>query len=364
MESQVESTSNQLPEQTAGTSTAEHHYTAVYNLLTSAVSGDPEAISQVISFLGSGNPDLRKMMLVSLHECEEERIWRQLLSCLAHQCWSGDVPAGEVTGGEIPSTTTLPPIMIGDAHTQTIAEAFVIDLSQAEQSLKDKLLQDELASEDERIRFACAYLRGLRGDPAMIPLLDEMIESGEPLWQMRAIQALVVIHEEDCGAPLIKALARYDQPKMGRELHQEARRAIFDLGRAGVPALLEALTHPDSHIRWHAARSLGQIGDARGADQLAEGLYDQSQAVRWATANVLAELGTTAIPAVLKVLSQHPLDEPFRQAAYHALHAMVSPQIQSYLQPLLEALRNPAGRIQAPQIAQRMLAHWNNTGAG
>jgi len=360
MDPQVEPTQKSSIRQGTPSSSGGHHYQDIYNLLSRAILDDPEAVSQVINYLGSANPDLRKMVLVTLHECEEEPIWRHLLHCLAYECWSGADAATE----EVPSTATLPPIQIGDAHTQTIAEAFVIDLSQEEQTLKDNLLQGELASEDVRIRYSSAYLRGLRGDAAMIPVLDEMIESGELEWQLRAIQALVVIHDERCGALLIKALAKYRQPDHGRQLHQEARRAIFDLGRTAQPALLKALSHPDSHIRWHAARSLSQVGDASGADQLAEGLYDHSQAVRWATANVLAELGTPAIPAVLRVISQQPLEEPFRQAAYHALHAMISPQIQAYLQPLLEALRNPAGRLQAPQIAQRMLTQWDNSERG
>ena len=130
------------------------------------------------------------------------------------------------------------------------------------------------------------------------------------------------------------------------------------------PALLKALDHPDSHIRWHAARGLGQIGDASGIDVLAEGLHDENQAVRWATASVLARLDATAVPAILKTLTENELNEPFRQAAVHAMSAMPSSQTRAYLAPVLDALRGPAAQIEAPITANRLLGDWKEAQPG
>ena len=44
------------------------------------------------------------------------------------------------------------------------------------------------------------------------------------------------------------------------ELHRQAGRALMNLGEAARGTWLAVLDHPDSHIRWHAARGLGQIG--------------------------------------------------------------------------------------------------------
>ena len=71
--------------------------------------------------------------------------------------------------------------------------------------------------------------------------------------------------------------------------------------------LIEALYHPDSHVRWHAARALGQIGNPRGIDTLVEGLHDDHPAVRWATASVLASLDAQAIPSILRALIRRPM---------------------------------------------------------
>jgi HEAT repeat protein len=124
------------------------------------------------------------------------------------------------------------------------------------------------------------------------------------------------------------------------------------------PTWLEALNHPDNHIRWHGARGLGNIGDAKYADTLAEGLLDENQAVRWATADVLAQLGAKAVPATLTIISQSKLNEQSRQAAYHALHGITSRQIQERIKPLLDALHGPAASIEAPAVAQRLLMEW------
>jgi HEAT repeat protein len=82
--------------------------------------------------------------------------------------------------------------------------------------------------------------------------------------------------------------------------------------------------------------------------------------VRWATANVLAGLDSLAIPAILNVLTTHRLNESFRQAAYHALHAMPAAKTQAYLQPLLKALDSQAYTAEVPAIAQRLLRGWRN----
>jgi len=66
------------------------------------------------------------------------------------------------------------------------------------------------------------------------------------------------------------------------------------------------------------------------------------------------------VPAILKVLTQRAINEPLRQAAYHALHAMPSSQTRAYLEPLLEALHSPAAPVQAPSVAQRFLREWKN----
>jgi HEAT repeat protein len=156
-----------------------------------------------------------------------------------------------------------------------------------------------------------------------------------------------------CAPPLLKLLVEGEP-----ELHRQAGRSLMNLGEAARGTWLSVLDHPDSHIRWHAARGLGQIGALQSAPILAEGLRDEEFVVRWASADVLAQLGEAAVPATLAMLTHHELEGQFRQAVIHALHGVRSQRIQERLKPLLDALRGPNAGVEAPMLAQRLLAEW------
>lgn len=349
------------------------------HLIQQASSGDPDSIQKVLQYLNAANSDLRHMMQAALHATYEVDLWRQLLYCIAHECWPILASAdhlGEPSPARpqpAPSTTKLP---ADSSAMQSLIEVYAVDLdpdSQDEQEVKLTVLLPSLDSADTLQRWAAAYILGLRGNLRAIPVLDEILDptfAGDiPIppeqhqrWQRRAIHALATLNDITCGPPLIKALANPNH-----DVHISASQAINELGRNAVPALLNALHHPDSHVRWHAARALGQIGDLRALDILAEGLFDENMEVRWATARVLANLDVPAIPAILQVLCMHELTEPLRQSSYHALNSMPGsrqPEIRAYLEPLLDVLRRQNAismiSIEAPVIAQRLLSEWKN----
>lgn len=327
--------------------------------LRSAAQGDLNAAVSVMSYLTSSIRDLRTLMQAALHETGDEQIWRCLLTWLALGAW-----------GDWTKTETSPPQPlkwqepVQGAGAQAIIEAFTTDPIEAEGALKQRVLQAGLAS-DGAIQRAAGCLLGLRGDESALPILEKIIADATqvPLkrrgpagdWSILAVEALAAINDPRCGPPLLCALAEGHG-----ELHRAASRALRDLGDTTTDTLIGALNHPDSHVRWHAARALGQIGNPRGIETLVEGLHDEHPAVRWATASVLASLDAQAIPAILRALIRRPMTEPFRQAVYHALHAMPSHHTRLYLQPLLEALQGPASSFQGPAIAQKMLAEWKN----
>jgi HEAT repeat protein len=342
-------------------------------LIEQATNGDSEAIHSVLHYLNAANPDLRGMMQTTLHTVTEERLWQQLLVCIAHECWLVEV----TQAGESPAAggCRQPPPTAGRAQ-QSMIEVFVVDTSQepeSEEGIKLAVLLPALKSPDRLERWAAAYLLGLRGDLRAAPVLDEMLSVNCPPdkqlslercvgWQLKAIQALAVMNDVACGAPLIKGL---DSPQ--RAVHHAASLALSELGRNAEPALMTALQHPHPHVRWHAARALGQIGDLRAVDTLAEGLDDDNQEVRWITARVLGALDVPAIPAILKRLAAKEISEPLRQSAFHALNSMYGlrqPEIHEYLMPLLDVLNRRTAisttAVQAPMIARQLLNDWKN----
>ena len=150
----------------------------------------------------------------------------------------------------------------------------------------------------------------------MIPFLEEILDTAVKSWKVRAVRALGAIRDERSAMPLIKALAMDRGP-----VHSEAKRSLKELGPLADKAWVEALNHPDSHIRWHAPRGLGDPSNSRSMALLAEGLLDGNREVRWASADALARIGPPAVPATLAVISQKTLTTPVRQAAYHACTA-------------------------------------------
>jgi len=381
------------------TSTRKIRYRAETELLNQAVAGDPQATQRILQYLSSPNPNLHHIMLATLHESRDPLTWQRLLACLAMRCWIDALPEPPsqpssepiskveiiIERADVPASEpkTASEFKWQENLEMSIVEAFIIDEEPEEGHLKNSILhtaaQDEPGTDDtkKRLRFAAAYLLGLRGDLSALPILEEMIdglshlkpagtrcqapqlaaiEEGR-LWGMRAVQALEALHDKSCAPPLVQALTAGHQVGY-RALHLEARRALSDLGPLAEDAWLEVLHHPNSHIRWHAARGLGQIGNPHALDILARGLYDENQEVRWATARVLAQLDTTAVPAILSVLCQHPLTQPFREAAYHSLNSMPSASTRSYLKPLLDVLQSSTTSSEAPAVAQRLLAEW------
>jgi HEAT repeat protein len=348
------------------------------HLIDQATAGELEAIQNLLRRLNSANPDLRHMMQAALHAAHNTGLWRRLLFCVGHDCWPATNQKGELVK---PVAARLSPApaenqAAGPRVIQSITEVFVLEAAQAaegELEVKQAVLLPALEDADPLTRWAAAYLLGLRGNLRAAPVLDEILSSTcretdclnvEQCihWQLRAIQALAGLNDVVCGPPLIKGLASPE-----RTVHHAAGAAINELGRLAEPALLNALHHPDAHVRWHAARALGQIGDPRAVDILAEGLYDDRQDVRWTAARVLAYLDAPAIPSILKVLCAQPVSEPLRQSAYHALNSMAclhTAEISVYMEPLLDALRRQSAistiAVEAPVIAQRMLAEWKN----
>lgn len=312
------------------------------DLLRQALDGDIHAANKTLKYLSSTNPHLCKIMQNAIHDLKTAQIWPKLLDCLALHRWNDQLDCERRSDPAASSRID-----------QAIIEVFLEDRNGWETPYKEEILKQALTDPIPRIRYAAAYLLGLRGDLSAVEGLSEAIISPSMIWKQRAVKALASLKAEQCGPPLVRLLIE-DRG----ELHREASRALHSLGTLARPAWESVLDHPDSHVRWHAARGLGEMGNSGLALTLAEGLRDEDYVVRWATADVLAKLGEAGIPATLAMLSRYPLNEQFRRAAYHALHGVSSTSAQKRLKPLLQAMRGPAAGIEAASIAQQLLMKW------
>ena len=320
-------------------------YPVEAKLLKHALNGDAKAVNRILYYLSSPNPILCQIMQKAIHDLKDSRIWYQLLCYLALRQWNEQINLDQCFG-----------LDASERIDQAIIEVFTQDEREWEKHEKEIALMAGLNESDSLTQQTGAFLLALRGDPQVIPVLADTIKNGTREWRLRAIKALAALNDPRCARPLLTALIMNQD-----ELHREACRALHNLGQSAKPAWVNALTHSDKHIRWEAARGLGQMGDVRAVDILVEGLLDENYAVRWATADALAHLGVHAIPAILTILSRYPLNELTRQAAYFALHGILSASAQERIKPLLDALHGPTPSIEVPTIAQRLLLDWDKS---
>ena len=90
---------------------------------------------------------------------------------------------------------------------------------------------------------------------------------------------------------------------------ETASDALGRIGEAAVPALIDALAHPDPEVREQAARALALIGPKATAavPELIKLLDDEAEPVRRQAARALGQVGPAAkiaIPALIKQLER------------------------------------------------------------
>lgn len=104
--------------------------------------------------------------------------------------------------------------------------------------------------------------------------------------------------------------------------YDEAMVAMAKLKAQGVglyPRLVEALSSGPPQVRWRSAALLGELGDRRGVEPLADVLTDSDPTVRAAAAGALGQLGDeTATPHLVPLVNSDP-DLAVRIAAARAL---------------------------------------------
>jgi HEAT repeat protein len=312
-------------------------------LILQALSGDGTAAEIVTGRLASPYPLIRQKMIETLHDHPDHRVWMHLLNCLALRTWIAN------------QTLSICSDMASAQRLDiSIVEAFVEDWSEAENARKRALLASALDSGESNLRNAAAYLSGVRGDAAALPVLTEILDKGDRRWQLRSIQAISSIQNPMSATVLLQILIKDHEI-----YHQEAQQGLSSLGLLAENAWQDALDNPDPHIRWHAARGLAELGNYDAIKVIAQGLDDENASVRWVSSDLLAQAGIVAVPSILEVLNLAPLSEECRQSAYHALLSIKAYRARECLKPLVASLSSPATKHIAQVIAGRLLNDWD-----
>jgi HEAT repeat protein len=142
----------------------------------------------------------------------------------------------------------------------------------------------------------------------------------------------------------------------------KARRQIVGYKRRAVGALVEALSDKRHWVRWEAAKSLTQIGNADSIQALLEALSDPESDVRWLAAEGLIRIGRKSIVPLLTALVERPDSRWLLEGIHHVLHDLKRKGLGEALLPVLAALEGTEPSLEAPLAARKALLVLNASG--
>ncbi len=150
---------------------------------------------------------------------------------------------------------------------------------------------------DHDVRIEAAIALGeIRDERAVEPLIEAL--KADWILVAKAAWALGEIGDVRAVEPLIPAL----EGELSTEATLPAKGALIKIGGAAVTGLIQALKNEDSNVRERAAEVLGEIGDKRAVEPLAEALQDWDPAVSGAAAEALEGIGEPAVESLFQAL--------------------------------------------------------------
>ncbi|MBN1979049.1 MAG: HEAT repeat domain-containing protein, partial [Anaerolineae bacterium] len=161
------------------------------------------------------------------------------------------------------------------------------------------------------------------------------------------------------------AITRDDQDAIARltvalghrngAVRMHARQLLVAIGSPAVDALAELIADRNNLVRWEAAKTLGEIADARAAPALVRALEDSDADVRWLAAEGLVSMGRDGLPALLHALVQHPHALWLRSGARHVLRGLRDRGLGDLVGPILEAQEGVEPGLQVVRAAIKVL---------
>jgi HEAT repeat protein len=141
----------------------------------------------------------------------------------------------------------------------------------------------------------------------------------------------------------------------------DAREQLVNMGVTVLPVLYQKLSSPDWHIRWEAAKALGEIGDPTAGEMLVSLLQDDDTSVRWAAMGSLIDLGRGALRPALLALTRDFHSSRLREGVHHVMHTLYNHGKLTGLETdVFRALEGAAPGVQAAWAANRALIEERN----
>lgn len=146
---------------------------------------------------------------------------------------------------------------------------------------------------------------------------------------------------------VIRKIASFSNDSV--EVRRNAVASLVKMGSPAVEHLTAALGDEDDLVRWHAAETLGKIGDERAVDPLISMLKDENSSISRSAVKALADIGGPAVAPLIAALQDE--DPLVRWNANEALTAIGDTAVE----PLILALKY--NDLQVRRNAAKALSH-------
>src|SRR6266571_1838883 len=277
--------------------------------------------------------------IIAVSSLDDDRLAQNLLEFIALGTWAGK--------------PFVVPVPLRSALTRTRLRTLFLPGAGIDSVRAQRVAMSAARDKRPAVRETAIYILGLLESPVATPMLIQALNDQVPSVRMQAVKALGRVGDPSAVPALLNTLRGADE-QFGSQIFS----ALVRLGRASVPALVEASNSNSTWMRWQAIRALGAIRDRRALHVLFSALFDADNSVAWMGAKGLTQYGRLSLEPVLRLLVKAEMTPWLVETASYVLNSQIryDPKLKPYLEPVLERMHALAFRIGTSHAAQQALA--------
>jgi hypothetical protein len=277
--------------------------------------------------------------IIAVSSLDDDRLAQNLLEFIALGTWAGK--------------PFVVPVPLRSALTRTRLRTLFLPGAGIDSIRAQRVAMSAARDKRPAVRETAIYILGLLESPVATPMLIQALNDQVPSVRLQAVKALGRVGNPEAVPALLNALRGADE-QLGSQIFS----ALVRLGRAAVPALLEASNSSSTWMRWQATRALGAIRDRRALPVLVGALSDADHSVAWMGAKGLTQFGRLCLEPVLQLLVKAEMTPWLVETASYVLSSQIryDPKLKPYLEPVMERMHAQAFRVGTSQAAQKALA--------
>src|SRR5712692_3826313 len=304
-------------------------------LAQDAAAGRRGAAWRLLHWIMENNPQA----VVAVSSFDDDRLAQRLLEFVALGTWAGK--------------PFVVPVPLRSAYARTRLRTLFLPGAGMDSARAERVLLAAARDKRPAMRETAVYILGIIGSPVAAPVLLETLQDPVPAVRLQAVKALGRVGDPSAVPVLLNALRGADE-QLGSQIFS----ALVRLGRAAVPALIDASNSHSTWMRWQAIRALGTIRDRRALPVLVSALSDADHSVAWMGAKGLTQFGRLSLEPVLQLLVKAEMTPWLVETASYVLSNQIryDPKLKPYLEPVIERMRAQAFRVGTSHAAQKSLA--------